>query len=117
MRRQATDDAPQDTASRDICLGQLRINRYSRDVWYREKPVALSTQEYDLLMFMVINADSVMSRDDLLKQIRGIEYDGLDRTIDVYISRLRKAFDDNPNTPEKIKTVWGKGYLLPRDAW
>lgn len=108
---------PEIAAPRDICLGGLRINRFSRDVWYDDTPVTLSTQEYDLLMFLVINVDCVMSRDDLLKQIRGIEYDGLDRTIDVYISRLRKAFHDNPNAPEKIKTVWGKGYLLARDAW
>lgn len=117
LRRQEPKQTTPETAPRDICLGGLRINRFSRDVWYNDKPVTLSTQEYDLLMFMVINVDCVMSRDDLLKQIRGIEYDGLDRTIDVYISRLRKAFDDNPNAPEKIKTVWGKGYLLPRDAW
>ncbi|BFM05379.1 response regulator [Halioxenophilus aromaticivorans] len=117
LRRHEPADLNPETAPRDICLGGLRINRFSRDVWYQENPVTLSSQEYDLLMFLVINADCIMSRDDLLKQIRGIEYDGQDRTVDVYISRLRKAFDDNPTAPEKIKTVWGKGYLLPRDAW
>ena len=117
LRRQQPSEVNPDNAPRDICLGGLRINRFSRNVWYHNQPVTLSSQEYDLLMFLVINADCIMSRDDLLKQIRGIEYDGLDRTVDVYISRLRKAFEDSPNAPEKIKTVWGKGYLLPRDAW
>ena len=116
-RRELTPEDPLVSTAKEITLGDLRINRHSRDVWYGNQAINLSTQEYDLLMFMVVNADCVMSRDALMQQIRGIDYDGLDRTVDVYISRLRKAFGDNPNTPTKIKTVWGKGYLLARDAW
>ncbi|WP_317931335.1 response regulator [Halioxenophilus sp. WMMB6] len=116
-RQQPAQREPIMPAGREIELGELRINRFARAVWYRGRPVTLSTQEYDLLLFLVINADCIMNRDDLMKQIRGIEYDGLDRTVDVYISRLRKAFDDDPSSPSKIKTVWGKGYLLARDAW
>jgi two-component system OmpR family response regulator len=107
----------QNQGNSDIVLGDLTINRFSRSVWYQNMPVNLSSQEFDLLLFLVVNADCVMRRDDLLQQIRGIEYDGLDRTVDVYISRLRKTFHDDSATPVKIKTVWGKGYLLARDAW
>ena len=57
------------------------------------------------------------SRDDIFNNIRGIEYDGLDRTVDVRISRLRKKLHDNSSQPQRIKTVWGKGYLFVGDAW
>jgi DNA-binding response OmpR family regulator len=59
----------------------------------------------------------VLSRDDIFNNIRGIEYDGLDRTVDVRISRLRKKLRDNSSQPQKIKTIWGKGYLFVKDAW
>ncbi len=47
--------------------------------------------------------------------MRGIEFDGLDRSIDNLISRLRRRFDDQNS--EKIKTVWGEGYLFSPSAW
>jgi two-component system OmpR family response regulator len=50
-----------------------------------------------------------------IKKMRGIEFDGLDRSIDNCISKLRKKFDDNLS--EKIKTVWGEGYLFSPSAW
>ena len=49
--------------------------------------------------------------------MRGIEYDGLDRTIDVCISHLRKKLDDDGEHPRHIKTVWGKGYLFVAEGW
>jgi two-component system OmpR family response regulator len=57
----------------------------------------------------------VLSRDELLKKMRGIEFDGLDRSIDNCISKLRRKFDDARS--EKIKTVWGEGYLFSPSAW
>jgi DNA-binding response OmpR family regulator len=66
---------------------------------------------------MAANAGRVLSRDDIFNNIRGIEYDGLDRTVDVRISRLRKNLNDDPGHPQRIKTVWGKGYLFVADAW
>ena len=56
-----------------------------------------------------------LSRDALLKTMRGIEFDGLDRSIDNSISKLRRKFDDTDG--EKIKTVWGEGYLFSPSAW
>ena len=58
-----------------------------------------------------------MSRETLFKALRGIDYDGLDRSIDGRISKLRKKLDDDALSPTRIKTVWGKGYLLVPDAW
>lgn len=61
------------------------------------------------------SAGTVLSRDALLKTMRGIEFDGLDRSIDNSISKLRRKFDDTDG--EKIKTVWGEGYLFSPSAW
>jgi DNA-binding response OmpR family regulator len=49
--------------------------------------------------------------------MRGIEYDGLDRSIDGRISKLRRKLKDDAASPARIKTIWGKGYLLVSDAW
>jgi len=58
-----------------------------------------------------------VSRDAVFKATKGREYDGLDRSVDVLISALRKKFNDDPQHPEKFKTVWGKGYLMVPTAW
>jgi DNA-binding response OmpR family regulator len=79
--------------------------------------IDFTTQEFELLHFLARNSGKVLSRDDIFNNIRGIEYDGLDRTVDVRISRLRKKLQDNPSQPQRIKTVWGKGYLFVGDAW
>jgi len=52
-----------------------------------------------------------------LRGLRGIAFDGLDRSIDARISRLRRKLGDNPEQPERIKTVRGRGYLFSRSAW
>jgi two-component system OmpR family response regulator/two-component system response regulator RstA len=64
-----------------------------------------------------MNAGQVVSREELITQLRGIEYDGFDRSIDIRISRLRKKLHDDPVNPYKIKTIWGKGYLFNVSAW
>ena len=98
-------------------FGALSINFNSHSVQLHSTAVELTTQEFELLSLLASNAGKVLSRDDIFSNIRGIEYDGLDRTVDVRISRLRKKLQDNPDQPERIKTVWGKGYLFVADAW
>ncbi|WP_245393823.1 winged helix-turn-helix domain-containing protein [Paludibacterium denitrificans] len=53
----------------------------------------------------------------MLKEMRGVSYDGLDRSIDVAISRLRKKLGDNPSEPFRIKTVRNRGYLFSLSGW
>ncbi|MDQ2990432.1 MAG: winged helix-turn-helix domain-containing protein, partial [Pseudomonadota bacterium] len=71
--------------------------------------------EYKLLLVLATAAGQVLSRDALLKKMRGIEFDGMDRSIDNAISKLRRRFDDTGS--EKIKTVWGEGYLFSPTGW
>ena len=98
-------------------FGNLQINYRAHEVVLDGEVLDFTTQEFELLGFLAKNAGTVLSRDDIFNNIRGIEYDGLDRTVDVRISRLRKKLRDNPNQPQKIKTVWGKGYLFVKEAW
>ncbi|MFG1490014.1 winged helix-turn-helix domain-containing protein, partial [Oceanospirillum sp. HFRX-1_2] len=63
------------------------------------------------------HAGQVLNRDDILAALRGIGYDGLDRSVDLRISRLRKKLSDDPHQPQRIKTIWGKGYLFAPDCW
>ena len=101
----------------ELAFGQLHINLKSHEVSLGEEPVELTTQEFELLSFLAANAGTVLSRDRIFANIRGIDYDGLDRTVDVRISRLRKKLRDNSDHPYRIKTIWGKGYLFVEDAW
>ncbi len=101
----------------EIVLGGLRISEASQRVWLDGTERLLTTQEFELLLVLARSPGTIFSRDTLFKRTRGIDYDGLDRSIDGRISKLRKKLDDNALTPTRIKTVWGKGYLLAPDAW
>lgn len=100
-----------------LAFGSLLINQASRTVVLDGRPVDLSTMEFDLLWFMASESGKVLDRDYLYQSVKGIEYDGLDRSMDVAISRLRKKLADDPEQPFRIKTVWGSGYLFVADAW
>ena len=113
MRR--TVQAKGGVDSRVLQFGALRIVTTDRSVVWRGEPCVLSNTEYKLLLVLAEAAGRVLSRDALLKKMRGIEFDGLDRSIDNCISKLRRKFDDIDS--EKIKTVWGEGYLFSPSAW
>ncbi len=101
----------------DIVIGGLQVRKAARQVWLNGEEIVLTTQEFELLCTLAESAGKVLSRDELSRRLRGIDYDGLDRTIDGRVSRLRRKLGDNADAPTRIKTVWGKGYLLVRDAW
>jgi len=86
-------------------------------VWLQGQPVALTTQEFELLSLLARRAGELVSRDEVFRSMRGIDYDGLDRSIDGRVSKLRRKLGDDAAAPTRIKTVWGKGYLLVPDAW
>ncbi len=116
LRRQEISSTA-DAAPADIGLGGLRISEASQQVWLDEGEILLTTQEFTLLLVLARQAGTILSREELFKSIRGIDYNGLDRSIDGRISKLRKKLGDNALSPIRIKTVWGKGYLLVPDAW
>jgi len=97
-------------------FGSLHICRSSHTVFLDKRPVDLTTNEFELLWILASNAGKVMNRDDIFRELRGIDYDGLDRSVDIAISRLRKKLEDDTAEPQRIKTIWRKGYLFARDA-
>jgi len=95
-----------------LVFGPLSIDRQTRAVVLAGAEVDLTTLEFEMLWALASQAGQVLTRDDLLNAMRGIEFNGLDRTVDVCISKLRRKLDDDPRDPARIKTIWGKGYLF-----
>ena len=105
------------SVSHPLHFGLLTIDPTSRDVILAGENIPLSTSDFELLWELASHAGHIMSRESLLKVLRGVEYDGLDRSVDVAISRLRRKLGDNAQEPTRIKTVRNKGYLLAPSAW
>jgi DNA-binding response OmpR family regulator len=100
-----------------LVFGQLKIIQTTKTVLLRGDAIFITSNEFDVLWILAEHAGKVISRESLVTQLRGIEYDGLDRSIDIRISRLRKKLLDNAAQPYRIKTIWAKGYLFAADAW
>ena len=101
----------------NLVFDQLIIQPTARKVQLSGEEIILSSHEFDLLVALAKQAGHILGREYLFNQIYNREYDGLDRTIDVRISQLRKKLHDNPENPTRIKTIWGKGYLFVANAW
>lgn len=116
-RTQKETPNSQESTQQSYQFGSLLINPSKREARLAGQAVDLTTSEMELLCQFAAHADTVLSRDELLNNLRGFGYDGLDRTIDMLVSRLRKKLLDNAAKPFRIKTVWKKGYLFVSDAW
>lgn len=101
-------------ASADITVGDLTIDRTSRSVHLGSKSIELTTAEFDLLEYLAAKAGEVVSRKDLYVDLLEIPYDGLDRSVDLRVSRLRRKLGDDPQHPTRIKSIRGVGYLFAK---
>jgi DNA-binding response OmpR family regulator len=103
----------------DDCLsfGVLQINKTARSVSLGQQEITLTTVEFDFLWFLAAHAGEILSRETIFNALSGIEYDGLDRSVDIRISRLRKLLEKDPSNPQGIKTVRGQGYLFVAKGW
>ncbi|MFN4236786.1 MAG: response regulator [Vogesella sp.] len=117
LLRRSDSDAGQASEDGRIVFGQFSISQATREAMLGSDALDLTTAEFDLLWLLASHAGEILSRDDIMNALRGIGFDGLDRSIDARISRLRKKLGDNPDTPTRIKTVRGKGYLFSRSDW
>lgn len=100
----------------DIVVDDLQIDEGSRNVRLRGESIELSTAEFDLLTYLARRAGQVVPRKEIYLELLEIPYDGLDRSIDLRVSRLRRKLGDDPNTPERIKSIRGVGYLLAKQG-
>jgi DNA-binding response OmpR family regulator len=98
-------------------FGSLKIDCAARSVSLKDKHVSLSSSEYLLLHFLASHAGEVLSRETLFQHLYKREYDGLDRILDIRVSHLRKKLGDDSDNAERIKTIWGKGYLFVLSDW
>jgi DNA-binding response OmpR family regulator len=95
-------------------FGRLEIDRDARVVRVDGTERWLTGYQFELLCVLAGNAGRVMSREALMDRVRGEELDAFDRSIDVHISRLRAAIEDDPKHPRRIITVRGAGYVFAR---
>lgn len=88
------------------------INISKRQILKNGLSIDFSNPEYELLLLLVTKKGTIVSRDTISKQLRGVEYDGQSRQIDIHISSIRQKLGDNFQSPELIKTVRSKGYIF-----
>ncbi|HNP69897.1 MAG TPA: response regulator transcription factor [Kouleothrix sp.] len=97
-------------------VGDLRLDRVSRQVWLGDHEIELSYKEFDLLACLMHNSGVALSRDLLLERVWGSEFPGSNRTIDVHIRWLREKLEADPANPVMINTVRGVGYRFQGPA-
>lgn len=99
-------------AAKVIENGDMKLDCEGRRVYVAGKEINLTAKEFELLELLVVNANKVYSRENLLKLVWGNSYPGDVRTVDVHIRRLREKIEANPSEPKYVHTKWGVGYYF-----
>jgi len=95
-------------------FGRLEIAPDAHAVTLAGAPCELTSYQYELLLALARNAGRVLSRDTLMELVKGEQLEAFDRSIDVHMSRIRAAVEDDPKKPRRIITVRGAGYLFAK---
>jgi len=117
LRRQAPL-VPGAPASEDevVTFGDYQLSLATRELKKGDQVQMLTTGEFAVLKTLVQHAREPLTRDKLMNLARGREWDALERSIDVQISRLRRLIEPDPSKPRYIQTVWGVGYVFVPDG-
>ncbi len=99
-----------------IEVGAIVIDRKNRSATLDGNNLNLTTSEFDLLLYMAEHKGEVLERDQIFRDVLGVEYDGLERSVDQRVIRLRKKLGDDGRNPQLIKSIRGTGYLLANDS-
>ncbi|MBQ3544037.1 MAG: response regulator transcription factor [Lachnospiraceae bacterium] len=91
------------------------MNFEKKELYKKEKIVDLTLKEYMFLSYLIRNENITVSKEQIIKNVWGDEYDGCDNTIMVHIRHLREKIEENPSNPCFIKTVKGRGYRFERN--
>ncbi len=95
-----------------IVIGDFKILPKSWKVYKGETEIKLPNREFELLLFLAENPNTVFSKEQLFEKIWGFDYTGDSATVTVHINRIREKIEDDPSKPKVIETVWGAGYRL-----
>jgi DNA-binding response OmpR family regulator len=114
LRRRAATAATPPPA---LHYASLAIDTASHAVTIDGQKLDLSRTEYQLLLQLASHPGILQSRETLFRKLYGRKYDGLERALDIQVSRLRRKVGTGPDGRERIKTIWGEGYLFVADAW
>jgi two-component system OmpR family response regulator len=93
-------------------IAGIRIDPLTREAVVDGTPIELTPREFDLLYYFAQHPGKVFSRMDLLNAVWGYQHEGYEHTVNTHINRLRAKIEADPAQPERILTVWGRGYKL-----
>ena len=93
-------------------FGELRVDHDARKAVLGNCDIQLTTNEFTVLSILCKKPGKVFDRDEILQELRGMDSDAFNRTVDISISRLRNKLGDDPQNPKYIKTIWGAGYVF-----
>jgi DNA-binding response OmpR family regulator len=110
LRRTATAQVDDDVWR----FGRLEIDNGLRQVRLDSEPCELTSYQFDLLTVLARHPGRVLSRDQIMDSLKGHPLDAFDRSIDVHISRIRAAIEQDPKNPQRILTVRGVGYVFAK---
>jgi len=111
LRRTRGPAAPADVVA-PLRVGRLTIDRQRREVRVDGRLRELTGRQFDLLLLLGERAGRVQSREQIMEALGGEGWDSVDRSIDVHISRIRNAIEDDPRRPRFVRTIRGAGYVL-----
>jgi two-component system phosphate regulon response regulator OmpR len=111
LRRRSRAGAP---GEKPLTFGRLEIDTAAHIVRLDGLQCELTGYQFDLLVTLAKNAGRVLSRDALLDAVKGEQLESFDRSIDVHVSRIRAAIEDNPKKPRRVITVRGSGYVFAK---
>ncbi|MGM0640668.1 MAG: response regulator transcription factor [Thermotogota bacterium] len=98
-----------------LIFGDLKLDLVSQKLYKGEKNIEISSKEFNILRTFFENTNIPLSREKLIKDSFGFDYEGFDRNIDSYIKNIRKKIEIDTRNPDYIKTIYGFGYLMGSD--
>lgn len=111
MRIKSLTRRKQADEEQKIESGEFRMDTKKRELYFQEKALNLSTIEYEIMRYLLQNANIAISREELLEGT-GRDFSQNSRTIDMHISKIRQKIEENHKEPKYIKSIWGVGYMF-----
>jgi DNA-binding response OmpR family regulator len=102
------------STDKPLCFGRLEIDRAARTVRLDGRLCALTGYQFALLVALAENAGRVLTRESLMDKAKGEALEAFDRSIDVHVSRIRAAIEDDSKKPRRVITVRGAGYVFAK---